>query len=60
MRKYIVLILLALVTLTGAVLEGLVELSPQFIQINGLMTILCAGALITWTLKIQADEVRKH
>jgi len=60
MKKYIVLILLALVTLTGAVLEGLVELSPQFIQINGLMTILCAGALITWTLKIQADEVRKH
>jgi hypothetical protein len=60
MKKYIVLILLALVTLTGAVLEGLVELSPQFIQINGLMTILCAGALITWTLKIQADEVLKH
>ena len=60
MRKYIVLILLALVTLTGAVLEGLVELSPQFIQINGLMTILCAGALITWTLIIQADEVLKH
>ena len=60
MKKYIVLILLALMTTTGAVLEGLIELPPQYIQINGLMTILCVGALITWTLKVQVDEFRKR
>ena len=56
MKKYILLISLALMTLTCVVLEGLIELSPQFVQINGLLTILCAGALISWTLKIQVDD----
>ncbi len=57
MKKYIILMFLALLTLTGAVLEGLVEgLSPQFVQINGLLTIICAGVFITWTLKLQAQE----
>ena len=60
MKKYIVLVLLALITMTGAVLEGLVELPAQFIQVNGLMTILCAAAVIGWTLKAQADNFRKH
>ena len=58
MKKYIVLTILVLLTMTGAVLEGLVEgLSPQLIQLNGLMTIICTGVLITWTLKIQAGEL---
>ena len=59
MKKYIVLILLALVSITGAVLEGLIELPPQLIQMNGLMTILCTAALIVWTLKIQIDDFSK-
>jgi len=58
MKKYIVLIFLALLTMTGAVLEGLVEgLSPQLIQVNGLLTIICAGVFISLTLKIQAGEL---
>ena len=58
MTKYIVLGLLALATVTCAVLEGLVEgLSPQFIQVNGLLTILCAGVFVVSTLKIQAGRL---
>ena len=57
MKKYIVLIILALLTMTGAVLEGLVEgLSPQLVQVNGLLTLLSALALIVWTLKIQTGK----
>lgn len=60
MIKYIVLTLLALLTVTCAVLEGLVEsLPPQFVQITGLLTIVCAGVFITWTLKIQAQGFKK-
>lgn len=59
MKKYIILISLALMTLTFAVLEGLVELPPQFIQLNGLLTILCTGAFISWTLKVQVDKFSK-
>ena len=60
MKKAIVLTLLALVTMTCAVLEGLVEsLPPQFIQVNGLLTIVCAGVFIVWTLKVQADRFHK-
>jgi hypothetical protein len=58
MKKYIVLIILALLAMTGAVLEGLVEgLSPQLVQVNGLLTIICAGVFIFWTLKIQVQRV---
>ena len=57
MKKYIVLIILALLTMTGAVLEGLVEgLSPQLVQANGLLTLLSAFALVVWTLKIQTGK----
>lgn len=60
MKKAIVLTLLALVTMTCAVLEGLVEsLPPQFIQVNGLLTIVCAGTFIVWTLKVQAERFHK-
>ncbi len=58
--KNFILISLALLALTCAVLEGLIEgLPPQFIQINGLLTIVCAGVFITWTLKIQAERLDK-
>ena len=59
MKKYVVLIILAVLTLTCATLEGLVELSPQFIQLNGLLTILFTGAFISWTLTVQAAEISK-
>ena len=56
MKKYIILILLALLTMTGAVVEGLVEgLSPQLVQVNGLLTIICAGIFIFLTMRLQLD-----
>jgi len=61
MKKYIVLTILVLLTMTGAVLEGLVEgLSPQLIQLNGLLTIICTGVLITWTLKTHPASLLCH
>ena len=55
MKKYIVLGLLALLTMTGAVLEGLIEgLPQQLVQVNGALTIVSAMALVVWTLKVQA------
>jgi hypothetical protein len=58
--KTFILISLALLAITCALLEGLIEgLPPQFIQINGLLTIVCAGVFITWTLKTQAEQFNK-
>jgi len=60
MKKYVVLVLLALLTMIGAVLEGFVEgLSPQLVQINGLLTLICAVLLIGWTLTVQKGKVSK-
>ena len=60
MKKYIALTILALLTITCAVLEGLFESLPaQFVQFTGLLTILCAGVFITWTLKIQAESFKR-
>ena len=60
MIKYIVLTSLALLTVTFAVLEGLVEsLPPQFIQINGMLTIVCTAVLIVWTLKTQVQVFKQ-
>ena len=57
MKKYIVLGLLALITMTGAVLEVLVEgLPQQLVQVNGALTILSAMVLVAWTLKLQASD----
>ena len=56
MKKYIVVGLLAFLAVTGAVIEGLVELSPQLTQLNGLVMIICTAGLITWTLTVQSDE----
>jgi len=58
MKKYIVLGLLALITMTGALLEVLLEgLPQQLVQINGALTIVSAMALVVWTLKVQASEL---
>lgn len=60
MKKYIILISLALLTLGCVTLEGLLELPEQFIQLNGLLTILCTVAFIGWTLKVQAKDLGKE
>ena len=58
MKKYIVLGLLALITMTGALLEGLIEgLPQQLVQVNGALTIVSAMALVVWTLKVQANDL---
>ena len=60
MKKYIVLIPLAILTMTCAVLEGLVPSLPaQFIQVNGLLTIVCAGVFVVWTLKVKVGSFDK-
>ena len=60
MKNIIILMSLAIITVTCAVLEGLVEsLPPQFVQANGLLTIICAGVLIVLTLKMQAEWFKK-
>ena len=58
MKTYIALGLLALFTLAGATLEGLVKDLPQhFVQINGALTIISAMVLVAWTLKVQASDL---
>ena len=58
--KYIVLVVLALLTLTCAVLEGLlVSLPPQFIQLVGLLTIVCTGVFIGWMLRLQVRSFKR-
>jgi len=60
MKKYIVLGLLAMLTMTGTLAEGLFDGLPQrLVQVNGLLTIIFAMAFVVWTLKIQAGEFRK-
>ena len=60
MKNFIILMTLAVNTVTCAVLEGLVEsLPPQFVQLNGLLTIVCAGVFIVLVLKVQAEWFKK-
>lgn len=59
MKKYIVLISLALLTLSFAVLEGVFELPSQFIQVNGLLMIICAASFIGWSLKVLIGSFKK-
>ena len=57
MMKYIALAILALLTMTCAVLEGLVEgLPAQFIQLVGLLTIILTGVFAGWALRLQANR----
>ena len=58
MKKYIVLGLLALITMTGALLEVLLEgLPQQLVQVNGALTIVSAMVLVAWTLKVQSSDL---
>jgi hypothetical protein len=60
MTKNIILTLLALTTITCAVLEGLVDgLPAQFVQLNGLLTIVCTATFIGWALKLQVRQFLK-
>jgi hypothetical protein len=60
MKNLIILMSLAVITVTCAVLEGVVESLPaQFVQLNGLLTIVCAGVFIALTLKVQAEWFKK-
>ena len=60
MIRLIVLTLLALITISCAVLEGLIPgLPAQFIQITGLLTIVCTGIFIIWILKLQVQSFKK-
>ena len=60
MRRYIILFSLALMTLACVTLEGLVDLPARFIQVNGLLTIICTGVFIGWTLKVQSGIFKKE
>lgn len=60
MKKYIVLISLALMTITCAVLEGLMELSPRFIQVNGLLTLFSAVIFISWVVAVPAGGMEEE
>ncbi len=54
MKKHLIWVSLAVLALSFAVLEGLVSNVPQqFVQFNGLFTILATMAFIGWTLKMQ-------
>jgi hypothetical protein len=57
--KYAALIILALLTITCAVLEGLFDSLPaQFIQFNGLLTLVSTGVfLATWVTMVGTDSV---
>ena len=60
MTKYFILGLLAMLTMIGAVAEGLFDGLPQrFVQVNGLLTIVFAMAFVIWTLKIQSGGFGK-
>jgi hypothetical protein len=60
MKKYVIIAALAILTLSFAVLEGLVEGLPvQLVQLSGLLTILCTAAFIGWTLKTMLGQFTK-
>ena len=61
MKKYIALTILALLTMSCAVLEGMFESLPaQFVQFTGLLMIVCVGVFIGWTLKLQAGSLDRN
>jgi len=53
MSRIIALSALALLAVAGALLEGMIDqVPPQFIQINGILIILCTGVFILSALKV--------
>lgn len=60
MRKYLILGMLAVLTMAGAVAEGFFDgLPQQVVQANGLLTIILAMAFVIWTLRIQSGDFTK-
>lgn len=60
MKHIIILISLGLLTMVGAITEVVFPgLPQQWIQINGLLTILFAMSFVILTLRIQASGFRK-
>ena len=52
MGKYIVWVSLAVLMISGALIEGLVEGLPQkWVQLNGFVTILSVFGFVAWTLR---------
>ena len=61
MKNYIVWIVLAVLMMTGAFAEGLIEGLPrQLVQANGVLIILSAMTFVGWSLKVQASSFRKE
>jgi len=53
MSRIIALSALALLAVAGALLEGMIDqVPPQFIQVNGILIILCTGVFILSALKV--------
>jgi len=60
MLKYVALTMLVLLTVTCAIIEGLIEgLPSQFVQLVGLLTLACTGVFVGWTLKLRAIRFTK-
>jgi len=59
MKKYMILIVLALLILTCAVLEGVLDLPAKFIQINGLLVIAAAATVVIWISRKHDAEPEK-
>jgi hypothetical protein len=59
MKKYLILILLAVLILTCAVLEGVLELPTQFVQINGLLVLVAAAGVVIWISRKHDAEPEK-
>lgn len=58
--KYFALTMLVLLTVTCAILEGLIESLPsQFVQLVGLLTIACTGVFVGWTFRLKAVRFTK-
>jgi len=53
MMKIFTLSVLSVLALAGALLEGLIDaVPPQFVQLNGVIIILCTGVFILSALKV--------
>lgn len=58
MKKYIALTMLAFIIITCSVIEGLVvNLSPLFVQLNGLLILVSVGVFsVFWILSVNTEN----
>jgi hypothetical protein len=59
MAKTLAAGLLALTAITCSLVEGLIELSPHLMQLTGLLSTLCAVALVGWSATIKTQDSRR-